>query len=305
MSEIRSILKNLRDQRRQHDRELIAVTEAQMGTPTSFTMETMMTGDRGETMAADVRWMFMRRFDHLEEHAIQIEEHLRNRFGIVQSPAQRYWAANQEARADVYAALIGLSDADLDDVPEEPAGEWPLRTTLEHMTRTEDSYRENCLWAAEKFRAGEPFEIMPRPKEREFPGATIDDFIQMLDDSREVSLERLLGLTDEELRAPTYWFGIDCDLRFRLMRFAQHEREHTAQIRKWRVQTGKTFSEAARFMGMTWQRNGRLEGILCGAPDDALDRDPGNGDWPIRQILEHIGSAERYFKRVIDDALGD
>ena len=303
MSEIRSILKEMRAQRRAHDRELLGITEDQMNFPTDFTFDTMMTGDSGSVHGAGIAWMFQRRFDHLEEHAIQIEDHLCARFGIEQTQAHRYWAANQESRGDLYAALLGLTDDDLDEAPVEPRGEWPARTTLEHTLGAEHSYRLNTRWAVDKFRAGEPFEPMPDIDGEHDHTLSLDDLVQLLDDAREAALDELLDLRDDELRAPTRWFGIDCDVRFRLMRFAQHEREHTAQLRKWRVQTGKPYTEAARYLGMCWQRNGRLEGILCGAPDDVLDRKSGDGEWTIRQILAHISRAERYFKHVVDEAL--
>ena len=303
MSEIRSILREMREQRREHDRELVEITEAQMNLETAFTLETMMTGMPGEVGGVGIAWMFQRRFDHLEEHAIQIEGFLRDRFGIEQSDSHRYWAANEEARGDLYAALMGLTDEDLDEIPIDPPGEWPLRTTLEHTLDVEHSYRDNTLWAVEKYRTGESFEPMPRKPGQKHPDASIDDFVRLLDEARETTLDQLMDLTDDELRATTTWAGIDCDVRFRLMRFAQHEREHTAQIRKWRVQTGKPFSEAARYLGMCWQRSSRLESILCGAPDDILDRDPGDGEWPIRRVLAHIAGAERYFKKNVDDTL--
>jgi uncharacterized damage-inducible protein DinB len=303
MSEFRAILSEMRTQRRAHDADLSRVTEEQMGAETSFTFETMMTRQPGEMTGADVRWLFQRRFDHLEEHAIQIEDHLRARFGLPRTQAHRYWAANEEARGDLYASLMGLSDDDLDVAPAHPAGEWPLRPTLEHTLNAERSYHANCVWAVQKFRNGERFEPMPYAGGQSYPKATLADFVRMLDEAREASMGALIDLTDEDLRAPTVWMGMDCDVRFRLMRFAQHEREHTAQIRKWRVQTGKPFSEADRMMGVCWQRSGRLDGILAGAPDEILDRDPGDGEWTVRYVLAHISNAERYFKRVIDEAL--
>ncbi|CAN5779694.1 hypothetical protein BH23CHL2_BH23CHL2_05170 [soil metagenome] len=303
MSEIQAMLGKIRARRREHDGALREISEEQMGIETNFTFEQMITRRPGELTGADIRWIFLRRFDHMEEHAIQIEDHLETRFGRTRTQAQRYWTANEVARGDLYAALMGLTDDDLDVAPEQPAGEWPLRTTLEHLVNVERSYCANCLWAVEKFRAGETFEPMPRDDPETYADATLADFIEMLDSARTGSAQTLSDLPDEELRAPTVWMGMDCDLRFRLMRFAQHEREHTAQVRKWRVQTNKPFTDADRLMGMCWQGSGRLEGILAGAPDDVLDRDPGDGDWTVREILDHIASAEGYFKKVIDDAL--
>ena len=303
MSEIQAILQEMRQQRRDHDRDLLHVDESAMNLPTSFALETMMTDDQGSTTGVGVGFLFQRRFDHLEEHAIQIEDHLQSRFGFTQTQSQRYWATNQEARGDLWAALIGLDDTDLDDIPKDPPGEWPLRTTLTHILNVETSYRERCRWAIERYRAGEPFEQLPQSGDVDEPVPSIDAFIQQLDEERTVTIDTLADSSNADLRAPTVWAGIDCDIRFRFMRFAQHEREHTAHIRKWRAQTGKTYSEAARYLGMCWQRHGRLEAVLCGATDDLLDRDPGDGEWTVREILNHIASAERYFKSRIDAAL--
>lgn len=305
MSQLPSLLRGLRDLRRKHDTRLATVTGDQMELPTSFTYETMMTQRPGKMAGADVRWMFLRRIDHLEEHTIQIEDHLQNRFGITKTQAQRYLAANEVARGDLYAALMGLTDDDLDVEPVDPPGEWSLRTILAHMVNVERSYMENCLWAVEKFRNGEPFSLMPRGETPDYRDATLADFARMLDDARMEPNARLAGLSDADLRAPTVWMNMNCDVRFRLMRFAMHEREHTAHIRKWRVQTGKPFSEAARLQGMAWQAGGRLDAALVGVPDDVLERDPGDGEWPVRRIIEHIGSAERYFQRVIKSALAE
>ena len=99
MSQLPSMLRELRDERRRHDAELAGITGPQMELPTSFTFETMMTQKSGKMTGADVRWMFLRRFDHPEEHTIQVEDHLQNRFGIIQTQAQRYLAANEVARS--------------------------------------------------------------------------------------------------------------------------------------------------------------------------------------------------------------
>jgi uncharacterized damage-inducible protein DinB len=305
MSEIRSLLTEMRYKRWNDDAQLASVTEAQMYTPTAFTMETMMTNQPGEIGDIKVRWLFLRRADHMEEHSIQIAGLLRNQFAVPTTQAHLYWAANQQARADLYAALCGLTDLDLDDVPDEPEGEWSLRQILEHLIGAERAYASRAVYAVECQHAGKPYGGHPTLDNmpREWPGASLTDLIAEFDRAREDSLRLLINLTDEELRAPQVWGGMDIDVRFQLMRFAQHEREHTAQIRKWRLQCGKPYTEADRLLGLAWQANGRLEATLAGAPDDVLDRDPANGDWPIRRILAHISSAESYFKRMVDGAL--
>lgn len=303
MSEIRTLLSKMRRQRWTDDRELLSVTEEQMNLPTSFTRETMMTGKGGQLDDTELRFQFLRRADHLEEHTIQLEDMLANRFNVRRSQSDRYWAANQEARGDLYAALCGLSDADLDRAPTEPEGEWPLRQILEHLITNEVVFAPRILQAVENKRAGKPYGDHPPFSEFEQPDASFLDLMIAFDQAREETLEMLQDLSDQDLRAPMIYMGMDVDVRFILLGYAMHEREHMAHIRKWRQQCGLPFSEAARLEGLCWQRWGRLEGVLAGVSDDLLDRDPGDGEWTVRQILRHLASSEQYFDRVIRETL--
>jgi uncharacterized damage-inducible protein DinB len=300
MSEIRSTLRQLREKRRKHERDLLPVTDAQMYLPTTFTWETMMTGGEGKTTGASVRDILLRRPDHLEEHLIQIEGLLRDHLGVNRTHAHLIWARNQVARGDLHASLVGLSDDDLDDRTGLPDGEWSLRQILEHLIVVERYYTMDAEHALAKFHAGEPHGDLPDDElQIERPGASLADLIHEFDEVRDAAIARLGNLTDAELRAPSLWEGCRIDVRFLLMRFAHHEREHTDQIRKWHLYRGKPQSETARLLGLCWQQHGSLEGALIGAPDDILGHEPANGDWPIRRILAHIGSAETYFRRVI------
>lgn len=303
MSEIRSILAEMRRKRRADDAMLSCVTAEQMNVAVAFTLETMMTGGDGKTTGAVVRSMFLRRPDHLEEHAIQIEGILRNRFDVRRTQSQLIWAANQAARGNLHAALVGLVDDDLDDTRRQPEGEWSLRHILEHILVVEHYYTLDVRHALDRLHTGEPHGELPQDElEIERPGASLQQLISEIDDARDEALAAFVGLTDVELRAPSRWEEIDIDVRFLLLRFAQHEREHTDQILKWRTACNHPFSEADRLLGLCWQRSAALEGSLIGAPDDVLDRDPGDGDWPMRRILKHIRSAEAYFKREIAQA---
>jgi uncharacterized damage-inducible protein DinB len=301
MSEARAILAKLRQQRRAHDAELALLTQTELRAPVAFTWETMLTGQRGQTATAVARDMLLRRVDHLEEHALQIEELLRTRFGLPRTQTQRIWGACQQSRGDLLAALVGVTDADLDNTSPAAPDEWSLRQILEHVLVVERYYTMDTQYALARFRAGEPHGALPDDElQSERPGASLSDLLDELDQAREAALATLGDLGDAELRAPAMWGEVACDVRFLLMRCAHHEREHTDQIHKARELIGKPRSEAARLLGVCWQRSGLLEGLLVGAPDDALDRDPGDGDLPIRRLLAHIGSAEQFFKRMIE-----
>jgi hypothetical protein len=308
MAELQSILAEMRGARWEHCAALAGVTTAQMALPVNFAMETMLTGkskpDLADDERANVRWMFLRFSDHLEEHALQAEDLLRNHLNIRRTEAQMLLAAMQRARGDLYAALVGLTDADLDVEPVDPPGEWPLRRILTHLISVEWSYyRNRAALALECYRADKPYPGNPPTENVERPNATIAELIAELDAEREITLDALLNVGDAELKAPLVWAGIDIDLRFQFLRYAQHDREHTAHIRKWRQQTARPESEAHRLLGLAWQQQGYLEGVLIGAPDSALEANAGEDEWTLRRMLADIPGGERYYRRLAEDAL--
>jgi len=163
---------------------------------------------------------------------------------------------------------------------------------------TEHSYRINTLHSVELFRAGEQYhrpsdDLLP-PLDTQLDG-TMDDFIDRLDAAREAALAALAGLPDDVLAAPTIWFQRPTDVRMRLMRYAHHEREHTAHILKWREQVGRSPTEAQRLLGFAWRARGVLEGHLVGAPDELLYAAP-EGEWTIRQLLAHLAGTEAWLR---------
>lgn len=288
MSEIRDLLAENRAHRR-------AVFETLQDMPSGrMSAETTWGGG-----PVDVRFMFLRFADHEEEHELAVQTRL-IAAGFRQTTAQRILARAEMTRGDLLAALVGLDDADLDRAPER---EWPLRRTLAHVVNVEHSYRVQTLHSVELFRAGKEYDW---PPDELLPPATLldgtlDDIIARLDAAREAALAALASLPDDVLAAPTIWFQRPTDVRMRLMRYAHHEREHTAHILKWREQVGRPPTEAQRLLGLAWRARGVLEGHLVGAPDDLLYAAP-EGEWAIRQILAHLAGTDAWLRDRILDA---
>jgi uncharacterized damage-inducible protein DinB len=286
-SEIRSILAAMRASRRAIFGALEGTPSEQMGLERTW----------GGGLPVDVRFYFLRFADHEEEHAVQAARTLAG-FDFVQSEAQRILAAAEVTRGELYAALVGLTDADLDLTP---AGEWPLRRTLAHVIEVERSYTRNTSHAVECYLLGQPWE-RPSPVDPEPEAGTLAGFLERLDAAREATLERLARLPDDTMTARTVWAERDVEVRFRLHRYAHHEREHTAHIRKWRGQVDRRPTEAQYLLGLAWRTRGALEASLAGVPDELLDRDPGHGDWPLRRLLDHISWTEEFIKGKIEGA---
>jgi hypothetical protein len=252
---------------------------------------------------ADARYLFLRFSDHEEEHAIQVEHTLRNLLKWQPTKLQMVLGTAEQTRGDLLATLVGLTDDDLDVAPVEPEGEWTLRQILAHLVAVEHSYRINTLYAVEQFRNGRPHGDLPGHNDpTRWLTHNFDELLDELDAARSQTLAEVGGLPDDVLPAPAVWSGISLDVNFRLMRFSHHEREHAAHIRKWRVQTGKHFTDAQRLMGLAWLSHGMLRGYLVGVPDELATNDPGNGEWPVHKNLQHVEEADDFFARMIDAA---
>ena len=291
-SKLQSVLDDIRSTRRELFASLAQTPEEQLNKMTRW--------GYGPT---DARYMCLRFSDHDEEHGLQIEHTLRSMLGWQPSHAQLILGAAERTRGDLLAALVGLTDDDLDVAPVEPAGEWPLRKTLAHALATEHSYRINTLHAVERHRAGEPHGDLPaRGDETGFSNLSLDELLAGLDAARNQTLNVLSSLSDEDLSAPAIWSGLELDVNFRLMRFSHHEREHTAQIQKWRVQTGRPQSDAQRLLSLAWQTHGAVRGYLVGVQDDVFTRDPGNGEWSVAECMAHMQEADGFFKEMIEVA---
>lgn len=285
-AETRAILAEMRETRRH-------VFAALAGLPEERLNDAAAWGGR----EFDVRFILLRYADHEEEHALQVRKTL-DGFGWRQSEAQQILGAAQTTRGDLYGALIGLTDADLDLAP---PGEWPLRLTLWHIAQSERTYRAATSWAAALRREGKDWERNQQP-ERLAEEGDFATFQSHLDNEREALLAELVGIEAEVMTAPTVWAEVRVDVRFRLMRVAHHEREHTAHILKWREQVGRQQTDAQRLLANAWSARGMLESYLVGLPDELLDREPASGDDTIRALLTHVQRTEEFLKA---RALGD
>ena len=285
-SQLRPILADMRA----HRRETVA---ALADTPESRMLLKNVWRKEPET----VRFLFLRFADHEEEHALQIASILQE-LDFRQTRAQRVLGAAEATRGGLLAALVGLTDDDLDLTPE---AEWPLRLTLAHIIQVERSYTRATMHSVELFRTGKEY-YRHDPVEPEPEDGDLANFIERLDTAREAALEALSGLTDADLPAPSIWADRVIDANFRLMRFAHHEREHTAHILKWRRQVGRELTEAQHLLGLAWKARGALQRCLVGVPDELLDAEPPLGNEPVGTILRHIIGSEQFIRRQIETA---
>jgi hypothetical protein len=85
------------------------------------------------------------------------------------------------------------------------------------------------------------------------------------------------GLDAESLTVRARWSRLPVDIRFRLVRWSSHIREHTIQIEKTLGYIGRPTSDVERLVRLAAAAYGRLEAELFMLPADAPGLDDALG----------------------------
>ena len=122
----------------------------------------------------------------------------------------------------------------------------------------------------------------------------IKKILQDIDEGRSKLIDKLKKLSLEQLNLDLGLEGKKVTLRRQLLHIIDHERMHVDQILKTRRKVrGYSFPEALpneieRIIIKLQEAHGEFIGVLHSLTDDDLDKDPGEGKWTIRQILQHL-----------------
>ncbi|HEX4747526.1 MAG TPA: DinB family protein [Gaiellaceae bacterium] len=115
------------------------------------------------------------------------------------------------------------------------------------------------------------------------------------------AVERLVRasvhLSDADLARPWAWKEYDEEgIRFALL-MAHHElRDLAATLEDERARGHAPLTLAQRILGGYHESYRDLTGALAGIRDEELDRAPDEGEWPVRQVLQHMLGAESGFR---------
>lgn len=226
---------------------------------------------------------------------VQIEDTLL-RLGRPLSVAQRALIILGEARGRLLGALVGLPNALFDQQPAE--GEWSVRQTLGHIIATDRRYLIAVQYALERQRSGSDGPLRPpdsalpaRTGEAEAAG-TRDEVMTRLLATRDEIVAAVVSVPDDLLDAPTNWVVLDVDVRFRIHRFAAHDREHTIQIRKTLHALGFVQSELQLLLTDAIAARCALEAVLAAVPDELLQSEPSGGGPSIAETVHSATDEE-------------
>lgn len=219
------------------------------------------------------------------------------RLGVRPTVAQRALIAAGETRGRLLGALAGLPNTLFEPPP--AAGEWSVRAILGHVIATDKRYLIGTEFAIERAKrgAGGPLRppdsaLPPRTGEAERHG-TPAELLARLAETRDGIVQRLGAVSDNLLDAPTNWTAWDLDVRFRIHRFAAHDREHTIQLRKTLHALDFTQNEPQLLLADAQAARGAVEALLLLAPAELLEREPPGGGPSIAAVMAEARNEEQ------------
>jgi DinB superfamily len=222
---------------------------------------------------ADVRYGFYRQAEALEEARAGVARALGRQAHSDEPPARALAAPATAARWELHGLLAGLADSELDRDPGN--GEWTVRQTLAHIVSGQRAYGWFTAWwlarrdaPDDDFPARVPEDVGNQLPAEEGEGiGTVEEIGRRLDDIVDLSCGALGGLDDDALAARARWSGMAVDVRFRLVRWASHIREHTIQVEKTLGYLDRPTTEVEYLLRLIGAAYGRLEEELFMRPE--------------------------------------
>jgi len=110
---------------------------------------------------------------------------------------------------------------------------------------------------------------------------------------------RLLSVPDDRLEADWAWPGSSSrvDVRYGFFRLFELMEITRGSVASTLASNGVVQEPGARRGGASTVARWSLHGLLLPLGDAALDRDPGNGEWPIRETMGHVLNTQRFYSR--------
>lgn len=116
---------------------------------------------------------------------------------------------------------------------------------------------------------------------------------------REQALTELQDLPDADTAVATEGLRLWSTVSVALLRFGDHMREHANQVSGARQGVEAHPSDVQRKLAEAERAWGHLLAATVGLTDQDLDRSPGDGEWSVRETLDHILAAEtRYLEGI-------
>lgn len=112
------------------------------------------------------------------------------------------------------------------------------------------------------------------------------------------------GCTESDLSRPWAWHEYETEgVRFAFFRTYEELRELAVRLRQERLTHGPLTTSAQLILAQYHSAYLDLQAVLLGVDDQAADRAPAEGEWPVRQVLAHIVGGDMGFFAALRHAL--
>ena len=128
--------------------------------------------------------------------------------------------------------------------------------------------------------------------------------VQLLRAQRDEVLTELGRLADDDCRYPATWAGVNRSVNFLLRAFSLHEIDHLQHLQKLLRARGRNLSEAQLLLAKAQALRGELEALVLSLSDEAFEASgPDEGDWSVRQLVDHLRQTDATYLRDAREAL--
>jgi hypothetical protein len=127
--------------------------------------------------------------------------------------------------------------------------------------------------------------------------------VEKLRESRARIQDEMAQLSNEQMTLPVPGRQTPANVRFMYYRIIAHQVEHTVHLIQTLAGLGVHQTEAQLILNNLQVARGKLEGLLIGLTDEDLEREPADGEWSPKQVLEHIVETEETYASRIREAI--
>ena len=132
--------------------------------------------------------------------------------------------------------------------------------------------------------------------------SSVADILKLMREKHDDLNARLGSVPENRMGNMAAWGQRRMPIRSMMYQLVNHEIEHTVHAVKTLRDLGIAPTEAQLILGRLQEARGRLQGMLAGLSDEDLDR-ASDGEWSLRQVLEHIMETEDHYIPRIEQAL--
>ena len=231
--------------------------------------------------------------------------------GLSPGGAARALADAAVLRGRTLGAIVGLPDALLDQTPSD--NEWSPRAVLQHILANEQRYTIHTHYAALRWTRGQqgepeepvrvPDHLLPDGVGSGLARGPLSSVRAELLTAHAATVRTMAALTDGQLTGATIWAGVDTDVRFRLHRFAAHERQHLIHLIK--TLRGLRFEQSEAHLILAEAEAARLHllSLLAGLSAEDVARPLGPDRDSALDVLAGADEGERALVQQIRTAL--